>query len=412
MAYKKYDPKVKKMIAESGQPNLFPELKIPRTTALYWISKSKEVSRSEINISDDGDYYYLKKEIFKLKGEKELLQKVLVKVLDLKPLQSLLGIQKKEYIVKTIDEMRGLLAVTEALRLIDVSTDQYYRWRSEIYGCDTWKKKCDSTRPNQLTRAEQKKLVEMAQDKKFAHMSIKSLMFYAQRENILFCGYDSWLKYIKMNNVKRYKVKRAKKKTYRIGIRAKRPHEIWHIDITEIRINQDEKFYIQMIVDNYSRTIMSWRISDHKDLHLSLKTIKKSLRSGDFPDYLMSDAGRENINNEVIKLLLGRGISQMIARADVQFSNSMIEAVFKRMKGVIDFRKVHTQLGLKRKIGWFVNQYNSIVPHSKLDGAIPVELLKSQFDSSQFKQVVHEMRVKLIRSRSLDYQKCNRCFRA
>lgn len=409
MNYKKYDPMIKKMIAESGQPNLFPELNIPRTTALYWISKSKEVSNNEISISDHEEFYQLKKEIFQLKAEKELLQKVLKKVLDMKSLQSLLGIQKKEYIVNIIDEMRGLLAVKQSLELLQVSSDQYYRWRSEIYGCEIWKMKCDSTRPNQLTRAEQKKLVEMAKDKKYAHMSIKSLMFYAQRQKILFCGYDSWLKYIKMNNVKRYKIKRTKRKAYRIGIRAKRAHEIWHIDITEILIKNDQKFYIQMIVDNYSRAIMSWRISDHKDLSLSLKTIKKSLRSGELPEYLMSDAGRENLNSDVIKLLLGRGISQLIAQTDVQFSNSMIEAVFKRIKGVIDFRKVRSLLGLKRKISWFVNQYNSIIPHSKLNGAIPVEMLRAQFNTNQFKEFVHKMRVELIRSRSLDYQRCNRC---
>jgi putative transposase len=250
----------------------------------------------------------------------------------------------------------------------------------------------------------------MAKDKRYAHMSIKSLMYFCQREGILYCGYDSWLKYIKINDVKRHKIKRSKKKSYREGIRAKKPYEIWHIDISEIKIFGDQKFYIQMIVDNYSRAIMSWRLSDHKDLYLSLRTIKTSLRQGTLPEYLMSDAGRENINNEVIKLLLGRGISQMIARADVQFSNSMIEAVFKKMKGVIDFKKIKTQLGLKRKIGWFVNQYNLVVPHSKLDGAIPLEKLNSQFKSHFFKQMVVDARVKLIRLRSLDYQKCRICY--
>lgn len=175
MSNKKYDPMIKQMIAESGQPNLFPELSIPRTTALYWISKSKEVSTSTIRISENEDFYLLKKEVFKLKAEKDLLQKVINKALEMKPLQSVLGIEKKEYIVKTIDSMRGILAISESVRLLGIRTEQYYRWRSEIYGCDVSQKKCESTRPNQLTRNEQKKLVEMAKDKKLAHIRSERL---------------------------------------------------------------------------------------------------------------------------------------------------------------------------------------------------------------------------------------------
>lgn len=38
-SYKKYDLKIKKLIARSRNPYLFPELEIPRTTANYWIKK-------------------------------------------------------------------------------------------------------------------------------------------------------------------------------------------------------------------------------------------------------------------------------------------------------------------------------------------------------------------------------------
>ena len=41
MSYKKYDPWVKQMIAESRNVNFFPELAIPRTTAIYWINNAK-----------------------------------------------------------------------------------------------------------------------------------------------------------------------------------------------------------------------------------------------------------------------------------------------------------------------------------------------------------------------------------
>ena len=50
--YTKYDDSIKEMIIKSGNTNLFPELNIPRTTALYWIrSAKKKVRIGEIDIN-------------------------------------------------------------------------------------------------------------------------------------------------------------------------------------------------------------------------------------------------------------------------------------------------------------------------------------------------------------------------
>ena len=50
MSYRKYDDSIKEMIIKSGNPNLFPELNIPRTTAMYWIRNSKRKVRiQEVN---------------------------------------------------------------------------------------------------------------------------------------------------------------------------------------------------------------------------------------------------------------------------------------------------------------------------------------------------------------------------
>ena len=409
MSYKKYDPAVKKMIVETGNYKLFPELKIPRTTAQYWISKSKEVQSNVINLSAYKNFYVLKKEILELKTQKEFLQRMLKKVLETKPFLNLLGAEKKKYVIELIDEMKRLISVTQCVQLIGMKSWQYYRWRAEVYGCEISQRRCESTKPNQLSRSEQIKLVELAKDRKLSHMSIKSLMYYAQREGLLYCGYDSWLKYIKINNVKRYRQKRVKKKLYRIGIRAKKPNEIWHIDITEIKIANEEKYYLQMIIDNFSRSIMSWKLSCNKNLQLTVNTINRSIRSGNLPEYMMSDNGRENVNNQVIKILWGKGICQMIALTDVQFSNSMIEAVFRKLKGAINFNRVKTYKGLHRKISWFVKENNFNVPHSKLNGAIPNELLNKNFDKLIFQDDIFKKRIQLIKSRSADYKKCLRC---
>ncbi|MBC7429451.1 MAG: hypothetical protein H7336_12610 [Bacteriovorax sp.] len=135
MTYKKYDPMIKKMIIETKNPNLFPEYNIPRSTALYWINQSKEISSNFVKSNEHDEFQNFKKEIFKLKVEKKLLQKILTKTLELSSFQSLLGIKEKEYIVKLIDEISSVLSIIESSKVIGITPSHYYRWRSEVYGC-------------------------------------------------------------------------------------------------------------------------------------------------------------------------------------------------------------------------------------------------------------------------------------
>jgi hypothetical protein len=43
------------------------------------------------------------------------------------------------------------------------------------------------------------------------------------------------------------------------------------------------------------------------------------------------------------------------AMSVIQFFNSIIEAVLKRINGIVNLRKTRSILGLKKKIGWFVH---------------------------------------------------------
>lgn len=411
MAYKNYDPMVKKMIIESGNINLFPELNIPRSTALYWIRKSKSpavaLGRQKI---ENGLITELKGENFKVKAMNLVLKKLLREAFGSSDLESLLGRDKKKKIVEIVEEMKDLLPITEILRLLKITPSMYYRYRAEIEGCKMTKKYCDSNRPNQLSKKEQAILVSLARDKKLAHLSVRSLMYYAQRERILFCGIDSWYKYLKLNRVEREKWCGKKLKKHWVGFRASRPHELWHIDITEIQIKNNKKYYLQMVVDNYSRAILSWKISDKKNMKISLATLKRALKENSIvPEYILSDGGGENRNKKVKRLLLGRGICQLIARSDVFFSNSMIEAVFRQLKARKNIFLKKTRSSLHRFVASFVKLHNYFSPHSSLGGARPSELLAGAWDQTAFYSQVKNGRRDHVKERIQSYQECLVC---
>ena len=41
-----------------------------------------------------------------------------------------------------------------------------------------------------------------------------------------------------------------------------RPNEYWQIDATVIRLTTGIRIYLQAVIDNFSRRILAWRVSD------------------------------------------------------------------------------------------------------------------------------------------------------
>ena len=66
---------------------------------------------------------------------------------------------------------------------------------------------------------------------------------------------------------------------------------------------------------------------------VTYKTILKSFNFvPDFSGVLICDGGTENLGSLPRKLLIGKGIKQLVAKKDIRFSNSMVEAVFRQFK--------------------------------------------------------------------------------
>jgi transposase InsO family protein len=410
MTYRKYDPRVKRMIIASKNANLFPELRIPRTTALYWIQQG---DRGTANTEGEKDLHVqnLEKDNYQLRATNLLLMELLKSVNPCADFKSNRDPVIKEKVVNVIESLNGFLSKREFLLSIGLSESAYFRWRSEVLGCEIQKIKCSSGRPSQLKSAEQRTLIDLAKSKKLRQLSVKSLMYYAQRKELLSCGLDTWYKYMKVYKIKRRVNRPKKRKHYLKGLRAEKVNDIWHIDITEFNTLKDGKLYLQVMVDNYSRVILSWKLSDRKGLTLTLKTLKAVDPCTEAPTYLLSDGGRENRNEAVRRVLLGRGITQLIAKSDIHFSNSMIEAVFRQIKQKYIMKRVEDKNELKSLIKNFVHDYNTRNPHSSLQGGTPVEVYRGEWDTLQFKEVVNEKRLNRLKLRSQAYSICKSCLK-
>ena len=413
MGYRKYDPMIKKMIIETGNRNLFPELNIPRTTINYWLKESKEKVTSRTNHIYEQTIRALKKENFEQKARSLLAKKCLEKLL-----RELGGYDKKskenrKFVVETIESFKGLLSLKEIINVVGICQTTYYRWKVEVYGCNyhIQKKKCITASPTQLTMSEQRNLVEIATSVNFRKFSTVSLMHYCRRKEILNISLESWYKYLKLYGIER-KFYKHKRKCYKRGIRAKKVNEIWHIDITILKYGDGEKAYLQLLVDNYSRLIVAWKLSEKKTMDVTYKTILKSFNfAPDFNGILICDGGAENLGSLPRKLLIGKGIKQLVAKKDIRFSNSMVEAVFRQFKQKFYLKPSNTYQSLYRLVYKFVRQYNRVIPHSSLEGGTPLEVFTGEFVQADYKIANKIALLNLRDQRRQEYESCIKCSR-
>jgi transposase InsO family protein len=100
----------------------------------------------------------------------------------------------------------------------------------------------------------------MVTSEEYRHVPTGTLALLAQRLGKVFASPTTWYRL-----VRRFHWRRPRKRVHpsgpKVGIRASRPDEIWHIDTTVIRLLDGSRAYLQAIIDNFSRRILAWKVS-------------------------------------------------------------------------------------------------------------------------------------------------------
>jgi transposase InsO family protein len=170
-----------------------------------------------------------------------------------------------------------------------------------------------------------------------------------------------------------------------------------------------KKVYLQLVVDNYSRAILSFKTGYLKDANLSLRTIRSIKLESSGETFLLSDGGGENRNVKLSRVLIGKGITQLIAKSDVAYSNSIVEAVFRQMKRVEAIRAPRSLHSFYSSIEAYVNEHNTVVPHSSLKGALPGEVFNGRTHLFDYKTHLKNLRMLRLQNQVNPKLKCKSC---
>ena len=169
--------------------------------------------------------------------------------------------EQKIQVVKIIERVKKLLGINNVLRVFNISVSTYRQWSLETFtSCfHSIVNRCNRIYPTQLSGSEISRLKEKLLDPSNQYWPISSIAFASLRNNTLPLSLNTWYKYAKRLGINRPRPSDRRKKRVE-GIRAVSSNQIWHADITRFVTPDNLVHYIYLVVDNFSRKILSWRV--------------------------------------------------------------------------------------------------------------------------------------------------------
>jgi hypothetical protein len=321
-----YDHRLRDLVRTVGDPEIVAEFGVPRSTALGWL-RGDYGPVVTANILDM-DHTRLQAEVLTLRRRIRILGTivrllvVLLRALDVRLDRTRLpdGAAKSR-LLRAIDRAQGALSLRGALRVLHLSPSRYHQWRRAEQVCELDDQvSCPQSTPTRLTATEILAIKEMVESPEYRHVPTGRLAILAQRLGRVFAAPATWYRLVRERGWRRprTRVHPAKPKH---GVRASKPDELWHIDMTLIRLLDGTKVYLHAVIDNFSRRILAWRVTENFSVATTVTILQEADRGAatrDESPTLVADAGVENVNSEVDGLIESGLLRRVLAQRDVK----------------------------------------------------------------------------------------------
>ena len=385
---KSYDTRVKFLVRKGLLPDIYRK-QIHRSLISKWKREADDKYVGyELNDNNIPEVYELMKKV----SEDEKMQRALKTFYKItKTFKDIIGSgreyvnilrKEKTRVVRIVEGAKDNLGIKKAIKVFGISVSTFRVWAMEVhFKCgQSITKLCSNVYPQQLTPKEVHKMHKILSDEKYLHWPIISVAYYGMKTGLLKAHPNTWYKYARLMEISRRKF-RKKRIKYDIGIRAFAPNEKWHADITELRTADGIISYIYLVVDNFSRYIISWRVAPKICAQIRLETFRESIEfAGLTPEQidttqLIVDGGTENNNAKVETFIEQFPVEKVIALKDILQSNALVEAINKTLKYSYLFpRNLMNQAELITAMKkYIIPDYNNVRPHGSLHGLTPRE---------------------------------------
>lgn len=157
------------------------------------------------------------------------------------------------------------------------------------------------------------------------------------------------------------------------GLSITRPNQVWATDITYIPM-QKGFMYLVVVLDWYSRHILSWRLSNTLENDFCLEALREALQQGK-PEIFNTDQGSQFTSREFITLLESKDIRVSMDGSGSYTDNLFVERFWRTLKYEEVYLKAYQDAREARtEIGRYIQFYNTERPHQALRYKTPAEV--------------------------------------
>ena len=159
------------------------------------------------------------------------------------------------------------------------------------------------------------------------------------------------------------------------------PNCVWVSDITYIRV-KDDFHYVCIVIDLFSRKVISHGISNNIDAELVKTTFRKAFKIRNKPKNLIfhSDQGMQYTSYKFRSYLRKHQVSQSFSNPGTPLDNAVAESFFACMKREeLSHNLYGTAEQLEQDVSEFVGYFNCMRPHQKLGFRTPEQVEKDYY---------------------------------
>jgi putative transposase len=155
--------------------------------------------------------------------------------------------------------------------------------------------------------------------------------------------------------------------------KATRPHQLWVVDMTFIRIKKGF-VYLFLLTDAYSRKVVGWSLTGSPDVKSAMQALRMAIRQCPDRSGLIhhSDRGFQYCSPAYVKVTESTGIKMSMGEVGNCYENAMAERVNGIFKGEYGFDQTFKNIKEALKaIKEGIKDYNEQRPHWGLNLKIP-----------------------------------------
>jgi putative transposase len=411
---RRYDHRLRELVQSTGDINLAIQRGVPRSTAHGWLTKTSAdvvtLDVVDMNVSQ------LQQELVLLRRRNERLISLLrlvvtvLKVTEFSLARVRIPEQSaKRRLLRAIEQSRVHFSLRTVLRVIGLTHGRFHAWNQQECAL-TDSQSCPKSSPQQLTPAEVTAIREMVTSEDCRHVPTGTLARLAQRRGKVFASPSTWYRLVRTNQWRRSR-QRVHPAKPNVGIRASKANEIWHVDTSLIRLITGGRVYLHAVIDNYSRRILSWHVSDSFQPGITAKLLVEAANNkGAEKTTLLVDGGIENYNADVDNVVESNRLTRVLAQTESRFSNSLIESWWRGLKHQwLYLNELDSAATVEKLVTFYVEQYNAHLPHSAFQGQTPDEMYFGTGDAIPKQLEASRAAARKLRMESNRAKKCGAC---